>query len=235
MSSPLTSLSGFDWTTPFIADACVLLQRPVRLGPPGLKPLIPLSRVAGRVAPAVHSGSTDVFLEAIALAERGDVLVIDNNGRLDEGCIGDLVAGEAFVSGLAALVVDGAHRDSAAIRAMGIPVWSRGTSPTGPLELRRRHSTALEAATCGPTTVTREDAVFADEDGVVFVALADCDRVIAAARDIAQREQAQAARLLAGEPLRAQLRLADYLQKRDEDPEVTFRAHLKSMGGAIEI
>jgi regulator of RNase E activity RraA len=163
------------------------------------------------------------------------VLVIDNNGRLDEGCIGDLVAGEAFVSGLAALVVDGAHRDSAAIRAMGIPVWSRGTSPTGPLELRRRHATALEAATCGPTTVTREDAVFADEDGVVFVALADCERVIAAARDIAQREQAQAARLLAGEPLRAQLRLAEYLRKRDEDPELTFRAHLKSMGGAIEI
>lgn len=235
MPSALASLDGFDWTTPFIADACVLLQRPVRLGPPGLKPLIPLSRAAGRVAPAVHAGSTDVFLEAIALAERGDVLVVDNNGRLDEGCIGDLVAGEAFVSGLAALVIDGAHRDSAAIRAMGIPVWSRGTSPTGPLELRRRHATALEAATCGKTTVTREDAVFADEDGVVFVALADCERVIAAARDIAQREQAQAARLLAGEPLRAQLRLADYLRKRDEDPEFTFRAHLKSMGGAIEI
>jgi regulator of RNase E activity RraA len=235
MPSPLTSLAGFDWTTPFIADACVLLQRPVRLGPPGLKPLIPLARVAGRVAPAVHAGSTDVFLEAIALAERGDVLVIDNNGRLDEGCIGDLVAGEALVSGLAALVVDGAHRDSAAIRTMGIPVWSRGTSPTGPLELRRRHATALDAATCGPTTVTREDAVFADEDGVVFVALADCERVIAAARDIAAREQAQAARLLAGDPLRDQLRLAEYLQKRDEDPEFTFRAHLKSMGGAIEI
>jgi regulator of RNase E activity RraA len=235
MPSSLASLDGFDWTTPFIADACVLLQLPVRLGPPGLKPLIPLSRVAGRVAPAVHAGSTDVFLEAIALAERGDVLVVDNNGRLDEGCIGDLVAGEAFVSGLAALVIDGAHRDSAAIRAMGIPVWSRGTSPTGPLELRRRHATALEASTCGKTTVTREDAVFADEDGVVFVALADCERVIATARDIAQREQAQAARLLAGEPLRDQLRLADYLRKRDEDPEFTFRAHLKSMGGAIEI
>lgn len=235
MPAPLASLHGFDWTTPFIADACVLLQLPVRLGPPGLRPLIPGSRVAGRVAPAVHAGSTDVFLEAIALAARGDVLVVDNNGRLDEGCIGDLVAGEAFVSGLTGLVVDGAHRDSAAIRAMGIPVWSRGTSPTGPLELRRRHATALQAATCGPTTVTREDAVFADEDGVVFVALAECERVMAAARDIAAREQAQAARLLAGELLRDQLRLADYLQQRDADPDLTFRAHLKSIGGAIEI
>ncbi|MCC7123780.1 MAG: RraA family protein [Acidobacteria bacterium] len=235
MSSPFASLAGFDWTTPFIADACVLLGLPVRLGPPGIAPMAREMRVAGPVAPAVHSGSTDVFLEAIAEARRGDVLVIDNNGRLDEGCIGDLVAGEAHMSGLAAIIVDGAHRDSAAVRAIGIPVWSRGTSPTGPLELRRRHSTALDAATCGPTTVTRQDAVFADEDGVVFVALAECPRVIDAARDIATREQAQAAKLMSGELLRDQLDLAGYLRRRGDDPEFTFRAHLKSMGGAIEI
>lgn len=235
MSSALAALTDFPWTTPFIADACVQLQLPVRLGPPGLRALVSSSRVAGGVAPAVHAGSTDVFLEAIARAQHGDVLVIDNNGRLDEGCIGDLVAGEAYVSGLAGIVVDGAHRDTGAIRAIGIPVWSRGSSPTGPLELRRRHATALEAATCGKTTVTREDAAFADEDGVLFVALADCPRVIAAAREIASREQAQAERLVAGELLRDQLRLSDYLSRREADPDYTFRAHLKSIGGAIEI
>jgi 4-hydroxy-4-methyl-2-oxoglutarate aldolase len=235
MSTPLSSLDGFDWTTPFIADACMQLQLPVRLGRPGLLPIRPQLRAAGRVAPAVHSGSTDTFLEAISLAERGDILVIDNNGRLDEGCIGDLVAGEAHVSGLAGIIVDGVHRDSAAIRAIGIPVWSRGSAPNGPLELRRRHVTALEAATCGPTTVTREDAVFADEDGVLFVTLADCPRAIAAAREIATREQAQAARLLAGHPLREQLRLADYLERRAEDPEYTFREHVKRLKAAIEV
>ena len=83
--------------------------------------------------------------------------------------------------------------------------------------------------------MTREDAVFADEDGVLFVALADCPRVIAAARDIATREQAQAARLLAGDPLREQLRLADYVQRRAEDPEYTFREHLKRLKAAIEV
>jgi len=235
MSTALSGLDGFDWTTPFIADACVLLQLPVRLGPPGLKPIRPELRVAGPVAPAVHAGSTDVFLEAIAQAVRGDVLVIDNNGRLDEGCIGDLIAGEAHVSGLAAIIVDGAHRDSAAVRAIGIPVWSRGTSPNGPLEARRRHVTALEAATCGHSTVTREDAVFADEDGVLFVALADCPRVIAAARDIATREQAQADRLLAGAPLRDQLRLTEYIERRAEDPDYTFREHVKRLRAAIEV
>ena len=37
-----------------------------------------------------------------------------------------------------------------------------------------------------------------------------------------------------GEPLRDQLRLAEYLQKRDADPELTFRAHVSSLGKAIE-
>lgn len=231
----LSSLESFDWTTPFVADACLRLGLPVRQGPPGLVPLLPQVRVAGRVAPAVHAGSTDVFLEAIAIAARGDVLVIDNNGRLNEGCIGDLVAGEALMGGLAAIVVDGVHRDTSAIRAIGIPLWSRGTAPSGPLELRRRHATALEAATCGPTTVTREDAVFADEDGVVFVPLAHCARVLEAAREIALREEAQTLRLRGGEPLREQLRLADYLARRDADPEYTFRKHIQGLGKAIEI
>ena len=63
----------------------------------------------GRRCPARHAGSTDVLLEAIAAAHRGDVLVVDNTGRMDESCIGDLVAGEAFVAGLRGLIVWGAH------------------------------------------------------------------------------------------------------------------------------
>ena len=31
-------LQGFDWTTPFIADACALLHLPLRLGPQALRP-----------------------------------------------------------------------------------------------------------------------------------------------------------------------------------------------------
>jgi 4-hydroxy-4-methyl-2-oxoglutarate aldolase len=120
-------LRGFHWTTPFIADACALLSLPLRIGPQALRPLRSSARVAGRARPARHAGSVDVFLEAIAAADRGDVLVIDNTGRLDEGCIGDLVAGEAHVAGLAGIVVWGAHRDTDAIEGIGIPVWSLGT------------------------------------------------------------------------------------------------------------
>jgi 4-hydroxy-4-methyl-2-oxoglutarate aldolase len=229
-------LREFDWTTPFIADACALLQLPIRLGPPHIKPIRPGMKVAGPACPAKHAGSTDVFLEAIAGAQAGDVLAIDNVGRLDEGCIGDLVAGEAHVAGLAGIVVYGAHRDTAAIEAIGIPVWSLGTCPAGPQELRNRSAHALEAASLGGhVTVTRDDFIFADIDGVVVVSRADVARLVAAARDIATREQAQAARLLAGERLRDQLQLEAYVTRRQNEPTYSFRDHIRWLGGAIEI
>jgi 4-hydroxy-4-methyl-2-oxoglutarate aldolase len=228
-------LSNFEWTTPFIADACAISQLPIRSGPMHLKPMQPGQRVAGPALPARHAGSTDVFLEAIAASSPGDVLVIDNGGRVDEGCIGDLVAGEAHVAGLGGIVVWGAHRDSAAINAIGIPVWSFGSCPAGPQELRSRSPHALEAASLRHVTVTRDDFVFADLDGVIVVSQEELSRVITAAKDIAAREQAQAARLLAGERLRDQLKLAEYVNRRVADPSYTFRAHLKSLGGAIEV
>jgi len=229
-------LREFDWTTPFVVDACALLQLPIRLGPPHIKPIRQGMKVAGAACPAKHAGSTDVFLEAIAAGQRGDVLVIDNVGRLDEGCIGDLVAGEAHVAGFSGIVVYGAHRDTAAIEAIGIPVWSLATCPAGPQELRSRTVQALEAASLGGhVTVTKDDFIFADIDGVAVVSQADLARVVAAARDIATREQAQAQRLLKGERLRDQLQLDAFVARRQNEPDYSFRDHIKSLGGAIEI
>ena len=61
------------------------------------------------------------------------------------------------------------------------------------------------------------------------------ERIVETARDIAAREGAQAVRLLKGELLRTQLDLDQYVAKRNADPDYTFRDHLKTFGGAIEI
>jgi 4-hydroxy-4-methyl-2-oxoglutarate aldolase len=90
-------------STPLVADACLRLGVPLRLARPGIQPILLQHRVAGRVLPVRHYGSVDVFLEAMASARPGDVLVIDNAGRLDEGCIGDLTALEAEASGLSGI------------------------------------------------------------------------------------------------------------------------------------
>jgi 4-hydroxy-4-methyl-2-oxoglutarate aldolase len=94
-------------STALIADACLRLGVPLRLAPFGISPLLSGSRIAGRVMPAQHYGSVDIFLEAMGTAEPGDILVIDNGGRMDEGCIGDLTALEAKACGLAGIIVWG--------------------------------------------------------------------------------------------------------------------------------
>jgi 4-hydroxy-4-methyl-2-oxoglutarate aldolase len=167
-------------------------------------------------------------------AQPGDVLVIDNAGRRDEGCIGDLTALEAKASGLAAIVVWGTHRDTPELREIGFPIWSYGSCPSGPQRLDRRDAGGLTSARFGDFDVQNTDVVFADDDGCVFIDGASVEKLLEIARKIWQRERAQADAIRSGQTLRSQLRFAEYLAKRAADPDYTFRQHLRKLGGAIE-
>jgi 4-hydroxy-4-methyl-2-oxoglutarate aldolase len=223
-----------DLSAPLVADACVRCGVPPRVAPAGLAPVIAGGRIAGRARPARHYGSVDVFLEAIGTAGPGDVLVIDNGGRTDEACVGDLVALEAQAAGVAGLVVWGLHRDTPELAEIGLPVFSYGRFPAGPARLDEREPAAVAAARFGPFVVTAADVVLGDDDGVVFVAADRAGDVLAAAREIGQAEREQARRIRAGQTLRQQTGFGDYLARRAADPAYTFRQHLRQVGGAIE-
>src|SRR5207237_4773747 len=114
-------------STPLIGDAALRLRVPIRIAPFGICSLIPNARIAGRALPAKHFGSVDVFLEAMMSADEGDILVIDNNGRTDEGCIGDLTTLEAKASKLAGIVIWGTHRDTPELKEIAFRVFSSGS------------------------------------------------------------------------------------------------------------
>jgi regulator of RNase E activity RraA len=209
-----------------LADACLRVGIPVRCAPAGVHAVLPGARVRGRALPVSHAGSVDVFLEAMESAAPGDILVVDNGGRLDEACVGDLVALEAQAAGLGGIVIWGLHRDTADLIEIGLPVFSLGSLPAGPLTVREPRP---------QWQITRDDLVVGDEDGVLFFPVARADEVFAAAETIHATERRQADRIRSGQTLRAQVRFDAYLAARAENPSLTFRDHLRTTGGEIEV
>jgi regulator of RNase E activity RraA len=190
--------------------------------------------MAGGARPARHYGSVDIFLEALEHARPGDVLVVDNGGRQDEACIGDLIALEAKIFGLAGIVIWGLHRDTPELLEIGLPLFSLGAYPTGPLRLDPRDADALDSARVGRWVVAANDVAMGDDNGVLFVPMARAEEIALAARAIRDTERAQAGRMRRGTSLRAQLQISEFLARRASDPRLTLREHLRRIGGAVE-
>jgi regulator of RNase E activity RraA len=221
-------------TTAHVADACVRSGVEVRCAPSEIRALRASASMAGRVLPARHYGSVDIFLEALEHAVPGDVLVIDNAGRRDEACVGDLIALEAKLAGLAGMVIWGLHRDTDELVEIGLPTFSLGACPGGPLRLDPRRADALLAARVGPWTVGPSDVAIGDADGVLFLPAARAEELAVVARAVRDTERTQAEKMRGRASLRAQLRFSEFLARRATDPTVTFRDHLRRIGGAIE-
>jgi 4-hydroxy-4-methyl-2-oxoglutarate aldolase len=216
-----------------LCDGCLRVGTTMRVVS-GLLPLITRQRTQGRVRPVRHYGSVDVFLEALGISRPGDVLMVDNGGRDDEGCIGDLTALEVQQAGSEGIIIWGRHRDTAILREIGLPMFTSGACASGPVRLDPRQPEVFASARIGSEMATAEDWVVADDDGVILIADDVIDSVTVAAEAIRDTEIRQTEAMREGKTLREQLRFSDYLAACAKDPALDFRRYLRALNAAIE-
>lgn len=221
-------------STPHLADACLRVNVPVRCAPSDLQAIDPAMHCAGRVRPARHIGSVDIFLEALESAEPGDVLVVDDGGRHDRSCVGDMITREVKMAGLSGIVIWGCHRDTCELLEIGLPFFSQGKISTGPLSVDRRSPDALEWARVGEWIVSSDDVAVGDCDGVIFLPYDKLAEIVPAAEAIRNTEKKQAETMGQGKSLREQLAFSEYLEEHAKNCAYGFREHLRKIGGAVE-
>lgn len=143
-------------------------------------------------------------LDALRMAEAGDVIVVDAAGETETSIWGGLMTGLCVQMGVVGAVVDGAIRDIDEIRDLGFPIYSRAVVPRSthsPYSKRFEPIEVNVAITCGGTVIDPGDIVLADEIGIVAVPKAEAASILEAAQEEARQEEAMRRQIREGRTL----------------------------------
>jgi regulator of RNase E activity RraA len=168
-----------------------------RLGIPGqvlgIAPLDPKFRLTGRAFTiryrpigAVERGTVGDYIDDVP---PGDVVVLDNAGRLDCTVWGDILTAVAHRRGLGGTVINGVCRDVARAIDLGYPIYSRGRfMRTG--KDRIEVESMGQPVSLGDVQVRPGDILVGDADGIVVVPQSREAEVLQTAQSIEEAEQA---------------------------------------------
>jgi regulator of RNase E activity RraA len=163
-----------------------------------VKPLSSRMKVAGpAITVEVRQGDNLAIHAALAVAKPGDVIVVDGKGDVSCALIGEIMATQAKISGIAGIVIDAAVRDAHEIASGDFPVFSAGLNPCGPT--KSVAGLVNHPISAGGTAVNPGDLVVGDADGVVVIPRADVARIVELAQKKLDSETARIAAIHRGD------------------------------------
>lgn len=196
--------------TPSITDAMDRLG--LTGGLLGIKPVVHGVKLCGQ-AFTVHytacgqvHGTVGDFLDDV---EPGEVVVIDNGGRLHCTVWGDIMSFYASAHGIAGTVIDGVCRDIPTIDELNYPIFTKGTYMVTGKD--RVYVDSINAPiTISDVQVLPGDLMVADDSGAVVVPFDHVEAVLKVALEIEAKEQFIRDELKKGTSLKMARELSGY-------------------------
>lgn len=133
-------------------------------------------------------GDNLMFHKAIDMAQPGDVIVVDVQGDITNSLTGEIMMRHVAKRGIAGVVVDGAVRDSDALRKMDLAIYAAGVTPKGPY--KDGPGEINVPVCCGGVVVNPGDILVGDGDGIVVISPQDAPLSLEKAKKKLQQEQA---------------------------------------------
>ena len=181
-----------------------------------MRPWSANARMAGP-AFTVQVHTADILMVSKALAECpvGHVLVIDGHGERNTALWGGLTTMSALRKGLAGVVVDGAIRDLADIRASKLPVFALAAVPNAG---GAQYAGKLQVpVACGGAVVHPGDWLVGDDDGVVVIPASRLEETWEKATRIVEAEKRIAKAIRAGVEVATLLRVEETLERKSKE------------------
>ena len=169
----------------------------------GIRPFANQMRLAGpaftiRMLPVgLTGGSVGDYIDDV---EPGQIVVIDNDGRLDATVWGDILTLVASRRGIGGTVIDGVCRDIDRSIELNYPIFARGNTMRTGKDRVTADAINVPVQIAG-VRIASGDWLVGDGDGIVAIPAARLDDVLAAGRQIAATEAAIRDAVATGERL----------------------------------
>lgn len=197
-------LQGFRDLLKVYSPSCVVADSQQRAGVMRsfMRPLTTDVRFVGpALTVRLEPGNQVDCLDALSVAQLGDVIVVDAAGETETSIWGGLMSGLCQMKGVVGAVIDGAMRDTDETRDLGFHIVAKAIVPRSthtPYSGRMDPIEINVPIQCAGILVNPGDLVLADEIGVVVVPLDQAAAVLKAAQTQAEKEELTRAKIRQG-------------------------------------
>ena len=196
-------LAGFEDLLKIMSPSCVVADSQERSGVlrSDIRPLFDARFVGTALTVHLYPGDLVDCLDALSVAQKGNVIMVDAAGETETSIWGGLMAGLCQQKGVVGAVVDGAIRDTDEIKSLKFPIFSRAIVPRSTHSPYSKRLEPIEVNVpihCATVLVSPGDVVLADEIGVVVVPQKEAAAVLKRAQEQAAQEEATRQRIRQG-------------------------------------